>query len=54
MKHKAGPTKRTGRPGHPRTFPLRFPPAGKSPPLQPVPFCHKWTAVNVRKRTRFP
>ena len=36
-----GPTKRTERPGHPRTLPLRFPPAGKSPSLHPVPFCHK-------------
>ena len=36
-----GPTKRTERPGHPRTLPLRFPSAGRSPPLQPVPFCHK-------------
>ena len=36
-----GPTKRTERPGHPRTLPLRFPPAGRSPPFQPVSFCHK-------------
>ena len=35
-----GPTKRTERPGHPQTLLLRFPPAGRSPPLQPVPFCH--------------
>ena len=36
-----GPTKRTERPGHPWTLPLRFPPAGQSPPFQPVSFCHK-------------
>ena len=36
-----GPTKRTERPGHPRTLPLRFLPAGQSPPFLPVSFCHK-------------
>ena len=38
---RRGPTKRTERPGHPQTLPLRFPPAGRSPPFQPVSFCHK-------------
>ena len=38
---RRGPAKRTERPGHPQTLPLRFPPAGRSPPFQPVSFCHK-------------
>ena len=38
---RRGPTKRTERPGHPRTLPLRFPPAGRSPPFRPVSFHHK-------------
>ena len=42
-----GAIKRTECPGHPRTLPLWFPSAGQSPFLRPVPFCHKWTAVDV-------
>ena len=42
-----GPTKRTERPGHPQTLPLRSSSAGQSPPLQPASFCHKRTSVNV-------
>lgn len=38
---RRGPTKRTERPGYPQTLPLRSPPTGRSPPFQPVSFCHK-------------